>query len=84
MDELPSRAIRIPVGHTTLDADVLELNRTAARQMHCEHHLVAVPGATHLFEEPGTLDQVSRLASDWFGAHLPAESPVPGRATAAD
>lgn len=62
----------------TLDTDVLELNRAAERQMRCEHRLAAVPGATHLFEEPGALDEVSRLASDWFSAHLPVRVPAPG------
>lgn len=60
----------------TLDRAVLELNRTAAQLMRCEHRLVAVPGATHLFEEPETLDEVSRLASHWFSQHLPAGVPV--------
>ncbi len=60
-----------------LDEDVLELNRAAARQMHCDHRLITVPGATHLFEEPGALDQVSRLACDWFCAHLPLAPSAP-------
>lgn len=52
------------------DHDVLELNREAQRQMHCRTQLVVVPGATHLFEEPGTLDQVVAAASNWFARHL--------------
>lgn len=52
------------------DDDVLELNREAQRQMHCPTRLVVVPGATHLFEEPGTLDQVVAAASDWFSQYL--------------
>jgi hypothetical protein len=40
--------------------------------MQCEHDLVIVPGATHLFEEPGTLEQVAALAAQWFSAHLRA------------
>lgn len=55
------------------DNDVLELNREAQRQMHCLTSLVVVPGATHLFEEPGTLDQVVAAASDWFAKHLTQE-----------
>jgi putative phosphoribosyl transferase len=50
----------------SLDTVVLDLNRQALTAMHGEHELVVVPGATHLFEEPGTLDQVSTLAARWF------------------
>ena len=55
---------------------VVELNRDAARQLQCEHRLEVVPGATHLFEEPGTLDAVANLARQWFSEHLapPARS----------
>jgi putative phosphoribosyl transferase len=52
------------------DVEVLELNRAALAQLRAEKELVIVPGATHLFEEPGTLDQVARLARDWFERHL--------------
>lgn len=52
------------------DADVLELNREAQRQLRCESELTVVPGATHLFEEPGALDRVAGLAVDWFTRHL--------------
>jgi len=48
---------------------VIELNRKALEQLRCEKRLVIVPGATHLFEEPGALDQVIRLATDWFLRH---------------
>ncbi len=51
------------------DTDVLALNRDAARQLRCEHRLTVVPGATHLFEEPGTLEAVASLAADWFASH---------------
>jgi dienelactone hydrolase len=54
------------------DPDVLALNRAALVQMRCERQLVIVPGATHLFEEPGTLDEVARLARDWFLRYLTA------------
>ncbi|HEY7682457.1 MAG TPA: hypothetical protein VH879_07415 [Gemmatimonadales bacterium] len=58
-----------------LDTTVLGLNQAALAQLGGPKHLVVVPGATHLFEEPGTLEQVSRLARDWFGHHLrPPES----------
>src|SRR6266550_4466181 len=53
-----------------LDYPVIEMNQTALAQLHCEKELILVPGATHLFEEPGTLDEVSRLAANWFQRHL--------------
>jgi len=53
-----------------LDEKVLELNREACGLLDCERELKIVPGATHLFEEPGTLDEVARLAGEWFRAHL--------------
>jgi putative phosphoribosyl transferase len=52
------------------DEEVLQLNRQAMALLQVEHRLVVVPGATHLFEEPGTLDTVARLAARWFGQHL--------------
>ena len=52
------------------DESVIELNQMAARSLHCEHAIEIVPGATHLFEEPGKLDEVSMLAGGWFDAHL--------------
>ncbi len=52
------------------DTVVLELNRDALAKLNCEKSLLVVPGATHLFEEPGALDQVARAASDWFALHL--------------
>jgi len=58
------------------DYDVIGLNSDAARQMRCEHRIEIVPGATHLFEEPGTLDQVSALAADWFRTHVPEPAVV--------
>jgi dienelactone hydrolase len=53
-----------------LDRDVLRLNREALESLRCEKALTIVPGATHLFEEPGTLDEAARLAADWFVRHL--------------
>jgi putative phosphoribosyl transferase len=64
------------------DAAVLELNRQAQRRMGCENELAVVPGATHLFEEPGALDRVARLAIDWFTQHLSNGAPA-SEATAA-
>jgi dienelactone hydrolase len=52
------------------DLPVIELNEEALAQLRCEKRLVIVPGATHLFEEPGALDQVARLAREWFERHL--------------
>jgi pimeloyl-ACP methyl ester carboxylesterase len=53
-----------------LDAVVIELNRRAMAQLSCPTRLEIVPGATHLFEEPGTLDQVVSLATAWFTQYL--------------
>jgi len=55
------------------DPEVLALNRRALAELTCEKALKVVPGATHLFEEAGALDEVIALASAWFSAHL-----VPG------
>ena len=52
------------------DLAVLRLNEEAAAQMHCEHRLDIVPGATHLFEEPGAMETVADLARDWFLTHM--------------
>jgi len=52
------------------DDIVIELNEMARDQMRCQVKLEIVPGATHLFEEPGALEKVARLASDWFSLHL--------------
>ncbi|MDQ0796324.1 phosphoribosyltransferase [Streptomyces sp. B1I3] len=52
------------------DSTVIDLNRQAQSALHCENRLEIVPGATHLFEEPGALDRVAELARDWFTAHL--------------
>jgi pimeloyl-ACP methyl ester carboxylesterase len=67
------RLVRAPTllivgGH---DVQVIELNRRALQKMSAETRLAIVPGATHLFEEPGTLEQVAGLARDWFARHLP-------------
>ena len=52
------------------DEVVLDLNRRAQAELRCENDLAVVPGATHLFEEPGTLDAAAGLARDWFISHL--------------
>lgn len=53
-----------------LDTVVLDLNRSAQAQLRCENRLEVVPGATHLFEEPGALDEVAELARHWFTTHF--------------
>ncbi|MES2189155.1 MAG: alpha/beta family hydrolase [Pseudomonadota bacterium] len=52
------------------DHAVLELNEAAHQRLRCEKSLAIVPGATHLFGEPGALEQVAELATAWFSAHL--------------
>jgi putative phosphoribosyl transferase len=52
------------------DMPVIDMNRDAMRRMRAPVQLEIVPGATHLFEEPGTLEQVARLAADWCRRHL--------------
>jgi len=52
------------------DFPVLELNREALRELRAEAELSIVPGATHLFEEPGALEEVARLSAQWFTRHL--------------
>ena len=56
------------------DDIVIELNEEARNQMRCEVKLEIVPGATHLFEEPGALEKVAQLASDWFVNHIGVKS----------
>ena len=74
------------------DTIVIQLNREAQEQLRCECDLRIVPGATHLFEEPGTLAQAAALARDWFADHFTRSSgsppegvrPVPGHVEAND
>lgn len=53
-----------------LDTPVIEMNRTALTALQCEKELAIVPGATHLFEEPGTLEEAANTARKWFISHL--------------
>ena len=53
-----------------LDTEVIELNKEAIAQMRAEKKLVIVPGATHLFEESGTLEQVAKVSAEWFLRYL--------------
>lgn len=66
------RLVRVPVLLIVGGRDdvVIELNRRAYAHLSCEKELQIVPGATHLFEEPGTLETVGKLAADWFAKHL--------------
>lgn len=66
------RAVRAPVLLIVggLDEMVLELNRAAWAELRCERQIEIVPGATHLFEEPGMLERAAALAADWFGRHF--------------
>jgi putative phosphoribosyl transferase len=63
----------------SLDTQVIELNQHALARLHCEKALSIVPGASHLFEEPGTLDDVVRLATAWFLQHLAGVGADPTR-----
>jgi len=56
------------------DEPVIDMNREALAQLTCPKKLIIVPGATHLFEEPGTLEQVAGHAGDWFEGHLSAHN----------
>jgi dienelactone hydrolase len=58
----------------SLDDMVIELNREAYALMNCEKQLILIPGATHLFEEPGTLEQAAKNAAAWFSSHFNANS----------
>lgn len=60
-----------------LDTEVIRLNQEAQSHMHCPSTLVIIPGATHLFEEPGTLTEVAEQAARWLRSHF-----VPGQALA--
>ena len=69
LEEVRSPTLLVVGGRDEL---VLELNREALGRLDCEAELEVVPGATHLFEEPGTLEEVARLARGWFVGHLGA------------
>jgi len=73
--DLAGAALRIVRAPTLLivggnDSVVLQLNREAARELTAPAELIVVPGATHLFAEPGALEQVARAARDWFAQRL--------------
>jgi hypothetical protein len=60
------------------DEVALDVNRRAQAELRCENDLTVVPGAGHLFEEPGTLDAAAGLARDWFTRHLTRDPPKTG------
>ena len=68
LPRVQSPTLLIVGGH---DTEVLQFNRGAMRLMRCESRLEVVPGATHLFEEPGAIETVAHLAGSWFTNHLP-------------
>ena len=76
--DLASREALATVAAPTLmlvggwDDGVIDLNQQAYDQLHCEKKLLIVPGATHLFEEAGTLEEVARQAALWFAGHFAA------------
>jgi alpha-beta hydrolase superfamily lysophospholipase len=70
MDELPQVTAPTLLIVGGYDDVVIELNRAAYANLSCEKQLMIVPGATHLFEEPGTLEQAAKSAAEWFEQHL--------------
>ena len=71
LPQVQAATLLIVGGH---DEPVIELNRRALARLRCEKQLTIVPGATHLFTEPGALERVAYLASQWFQWHLAAEA----------
>jgi len=63
------------------DGVVLDLNKQAFRLLRCRRQLIEVPGASHLFEEPGTLEEVAQLAREWFVHYLGGSEDLPSNAT---
>jgi putative phosphoribosyl transferase len=71
LSRMTAPTLLIVGGH---DEEVLALNQLAYEQIAAEKQLAVVPGATHLFEEPGTLEEAARLAAEWFARHLRSPS----------
>jgi dienelactone hydrolase len=67
LEEVRAPTLLLVGGH---DDVVLDLNREAFARIPAEKRLEVIPGATHLFEEPGALEEVARLAASWFASHL--------------
>ncbi|MDI3409460.1 phosphoribosyltransferase family protein [Streptomyces cavernicola] len=75
LGDVEAPTLLIVGGHDSL---VIDLNRSAQAELRCENRMEIVPRATHLFEEPGALDQVADLARDWFLRHLTSAGDRPG------
>jgi fermentation-respiration switch protein FrsA (DUF1100 family) len=75
LDRVQSPTLLIVGG---LDDIVIDLNRKAYAKLKAEKRLAIVPGATHLFEEPGTLQEAARLATEWFTQYLGSRAQTPG------
>lgn len=76
LEQVHAPTLLIVGGH---DAQVIDLNREALHRLHCTKRLEIIPHATHLFEEPGALEQVSALARQWFADHMVRIAPhTPG------
>ena len=75
LDRVQSPTLLIVGG---LDDIVIDLNRKAYAKLKAEKRLAIVPGATHLFEEPGTLQEAARLAAEWFTQYLGSRTQTPG------
>ena len=75
LDRVLSPTLLIVGGH---DDVVIELNQKAFKRIRAEKDLILIPGATHLFEEPGALEEAARLACDWFKRYLQPEWPEAG------
>ena len=71
MEQLPDVHCPVLLIVGSRDEEVLEWNRTALKALHNPKKLAIIEGATHLFEEPGCMEQVSHVAADWFGSHIP-------------
>ena len=77
--DLAAEALRLVEAPTLMivggdDPEVLDLNRRAKAELSCPAELVVIPGAGHLFEEPGALEAVARLGVEWFRQHLQSHS----------
>lgn len=71
MEQLPDVHCPVLLIVGSRDEEILELNRAALKRLHNPKKLAIIEGATHLFEEPGCMEQVSHIAADWFGSHIP-------------
>ncbi len=75
-DDLPSVTAPTLLIVGSRDVEICELNRQALARLRCSKEMILIPGATHLFPEPGALEEVARLATHWFLQHLGSGSEV--------